>query len=197
MLRGNLLLIWPIAACLLLTPGASVLAQTSDQEYQLKAAYLYNFGRYIDWPKKGAAGDDRTFIIGVLGQDPFGPHLDAIAAGRMIQNKKVVVRRFASAKDYQPCHILFVSGQAAENAEEKTVEARMKAAVLKTKGAPVLLVSDVSGFAQKGMTIAFNVSAEENQLKLEINQSGAERAGLKIRAALLGLKVVTIVKDSE
>ena len=97
-LRGSFLLNWPISVCLMLAAGPSVQAQTIDREYELKAAYLYNFGRYIDWVKKGAA-DDKTFVIGVLGQDPFGAHLDRIATDRMIQEKKIVIRRFAAAKD--------------------------------------------------------------------------------------------------
>lgn len=184
-----------LAASLLTAAGPRLLAQPAviDREYEIKAAYLYNFGLYIEWPKNAFPGDDK-FVIGVLGPNPFGGSLDAIAAKKTIQGKKIVVRKFASIKDYQPCHILFISGEADAQADEKTAEERAKAALEKTKGSPVLLVADTMGLAQKGVMMNFVI--EENKINIEVNLDAAKRAGLKISSKLLGLSIIRIVKGS-
>jgi YfiR/HmsC-like len=192
--RRTFILSLSLSVGLLALRGSAVVAQQIDREYDLKAAYLYNFGKFVDWPKNAIPGNDDTFVIGVIGRDPFGRILDAIAQAKTIQDKKIVIRRFASAKDYQPCHILFVAAEADDGADEKTVEDRMKAATAKTKGAPVLLVGDTPGLAQKGALISFFI--DDNKVKLEINSSAATGAGLKISSNLLKLSVVKIVSGS-
>lgn len=194
MFRSGFLLSLMMALGLLAVGGPGLLAQeVTDQQYKLKRAYLYNFARYVEWPQNAGPGDDKTFVIAVLGPNPFGNALDSLA-GEMVQDRKIVVRLFASAKDYQPCHILFLSAEADEKAEEKTVNDRLKAALTKTKGSPVLVVSDTEGLAQKGTIINFSIVG--NSLKLEINPAAATRAGLKINPRLLALPSVIIVKDS-
>ncbi|MBC8117680.1 MAG: YfiR family protein [Candidatus Saccharimonas sp.] len=170
-----------------------------DREYELKAAYLYQFARYVEWPKNAVPGDDTTFVIGVLGQDPFGIHLDRIAAAKTIQGRKIVVRRFASAKDYQPCHILFVASGSTGAGDEKSAAERLTAALAATAGSHVLLVSDSANFAHKGAVINFHVDPQQNRITLEINRDSERRAGLKISSQLLGLEksgVVKIVSDN-
>src|SRR5438128_563955 len=97
LIRGVILRL-SIAVGLLAAGGQRAVAQDEpiNQEYRLKATYLYHFGQYVEWPDKTVAGDGKTFVIGVVGEDPFGQMLDAIAASKMIQNKKIVIRRFAS-----------------------------------------------------------------------------------------------------
>jgi hypothetical protein len=163
-----------------------------NQEYDLKAAYLYRFTQYVEWPKD-AAGADNTFVIGVVGQDPFPSQLDRIAKAKKVQNKQIIIRRFASAKDYQPCHILFVSAFAAKDSDEKSAEQRLSTLLPKTKGTPVLLVSDAPGLASKGAVINFFVDQQENRIKLEVNREAEKQAGLRISSELLELGVVKIV----
>jgi uncharacterized protein DUF4154 len=162
-----------------------------DREYEIKAGYLLNFCRYVEWPKHAVPGDEDTFVIGVLGPSPFDRPLLERLASKKVQDKKVVIRQFASVKDYQPCHILFVSAAPDERADESTVEVRVKAVLAKTKGSPVLLVSDTDELAEKGMMINFYI--EENTVKLAINRNAAARAGLTIAAPLLNLKIVKLV----
>src|SRR5579859_3224098 len=79
-----------------------------DREYEIKAAYLYNFGLYVQWPKAAAGGDKDHFIIGVFGDESVEPYLNKIAAAKTIGDRKIRVIRFAAGGDYKPCHILFV-----------------------------------------------------------------------------------------
>ena len=95
----------------LLTLSASVLAaqpRTGTAEHEIKAAFLYQFGLYVEWPaeKEPAA---RPFVICVLGEDPFGPALDAIVQGKSISGHAVAVRRVIGASEFEDCRILFVS----------------------------------------------------------------------------------------
>ena len=90
--------------------GASSLhaQQRSPTEYEIKAAYLYNFGKFVEWPAKVAAPSD-SFSICVLGQDPFGASLDTTIADESIKGKSVLVKRILRPQDAVSCHILFIS----------------------------------------------------------------------------------------
>jgi hypothetical protein len=154
------------------------------REYEVKAAFLYSFATFIDWPGDAVPDAGDAFIIGVLGTDPFGPVLDAIAASKTVRGKRIVVRRFATLEDYTPCHILFVAD---------SERARMRGVVEKLRDAPVLLVADTEGFARVGGAI--NLVIEDNKVRFEINQAAAEHAGLKISSKLL--RLARLVKTEE
>lgn len=181
---------------LLVIGGGDGVAQQMviDREFELKAAYLYQFARYVEWPKNIVPDDDTTFVIGVLGKDPFGSHLERIAAAKTVQGRKIVVRRFDSAKDYQPCHILFVASGSTETGNERTPAERLAAALTATGGGAVLVVSESASFARKGAVINFLVDPQENRIKLEVNRDAERRAGLKISSQLLGLEKSGVVK---
>ena len=166
-------------------PALQAQEQVIDREYEIKAAYLYNFGLYVQWPNSPAQGTDENIAIGVLGKDPFGPHLDRIAEAKTIEGKKIVVYRFKSMDQYRPCHILYVAARTVEGEKEERPEDRLAAVLRKTRGAPVLLVGDTEGFAQKGVMINFYI--EENRVKFEMNPDAAKRAGLQISSKLLKL----------
>jgi hypothetical protein len=159
-------------------------AQPAADEYEVKAAFLYNFAQYVEWPEEAFSETDGVFIIGVLGEDPFGQALDRIAETKTVGDKKIVVRRFESLADYTPCHILFVSRAEAE---------RLPRVVEKVASSHALVVCDAEGSALKGAVI--NLVVEHSRIHLEINLGAAERAGLKISSKLL--RLATIVDDTE
>ena len=158
-------------------------AQPAAGEYEVKAAFLYNFARYIEWPEEAVPDAEDTFVIGVLGEDPFGPILDRIAKSKTVDGRKIAVRRFATVEDYTPCHILFVSSS--ETDRLATVLARLAES-------HVLVVGDTPGSARQGVIINFVI--EQSKVRLEINPGAAERAGLKISSKLL--RLATIVGDT-
>jgi hypothetical protein len=79
------------------------------QEYDLKAAFLFNFAQFVDWPADAFATPTTPITIGVLGDDPFGASLDALVAGETIRNRPLAVRRYHTVEQIDSCHILFVS----------------------------------------------------------------------------------------
>ncbi|MHB1036927.1 MAG: YfiR family protein [Pirellulales bacterium] len=181
-LRSRLLLLALVLAFSPAEPDESrVFAQGEatdvDREYTIKAAYLYNFGRYVEWPEQAFRENADAFVIGVLGTDPFGAVLDEIAASKKIAGRKIVTRRFNSMTQYVPCHILFVSASASP--EEKA------AAIRKSRESHVLLVGEAPGFALNGGIVNFFV--EQNRVRFEINAEAAKREDLKVSSKLLSL----------
>jgi hypothetical protein len=153
--------------------------QPKPEEYQVKAVYLYNFGRFVEWPASAKKGD--FFAICVLGRDPFGAALDTTVAGAAIDNQKLVARRISSAREATNCRILFISSS--ESNHDKDILAGLE----KTA---VLTVSDMPGFANNGGMIQFVL--QENKVRFEVNLTAAEKAGLTLSSQLL--KVATDIK---
>jgi YfiR/HmsC-like len=148
--------------------------QSRPTEYQVKAAYLYNFGKFVDWSTTGAAVKDDSFAICVLGQDPFGPTLDATLAKQSIEGKNVVARRITKPQEALSCRILFIS-----SSEDRQLNGILAA----LNGAAVLTVSDIPQFSQRGGMIEFTV--EGNNVRFEVNLKIAKNAGLTLSSELL------------
>ena len=183
MIAGVLLRRTMAAVVWLLSAGSSALGQQKPSEYQVEAAYLYNFGRFVEWPAKSTTAQTDSFTICVLGEDPFGQGLDATLAGETIGNQRVVARRISSAQMSAGCQILFISSSEA-NRLNKIIDGLGKNAVL--------TVSDIPQFAQRHGMIQFVF--EENRIRFEVNLTATQRAGLTLSSELL--KVATAVRKN-
>jgi YfiR/HmsC-like len=169
-----------IAWGLLAIPGA--LAQSpKPTDYDVKAVYLYNFGRFVEWPGKVDATQGGSFTVCVLGQDPFGPSLDTTLAGETIGGKTVVAKRISSAQESGNCQILFLSFTEASRLNKIITDLDKKA---------VLTVSDMPQFVKSGGMIQFVL--EKNRIRFEVNLTATQRAGLTLSSELL--KVATVVR---
>lgn len=153
-------------------------AQSIDPavEYRLKAAYLYNFTKFIEWPPPAFSGPDSPFVVGVI--DPEGAAAAIIAdtlRGKLTAGGRTLeVRRFdAFGPGAIDCHQLFLTRAASLD------PAAIRAAVGKT---PILVVGETDGFAEQGGIIGFVVSGDA--VRCEINLAGAERAGVKLSGRL-------------
>ena len=183
-LRGGLFRFLAVAiASVLVGPSCLHAQRSSPSEYEVKAAYLYDFGKFVTWPANAATGDE--FPICVLGQDPFGATFDATIAGETINGKKVVVNRIAKPQEAVSCRILFIS--ASEERQLKEILATLD----KTS---VLTVSDISQFTRRGGMIQFVIDA--NRVRFEVNVTTAERAGLTLSSQLLKV-AITVRRDSQ
>jgi hypothetical protein len=163
-----------------------VAAQEAEQNREtiIKAAYLYNFAMYAEWPRTAAGGDPKNFYIGVLGKGDLNAPLKKLAASKTVKDKPIILYHFPSIKDYKPCHILFVAAEPAEDKKESAAD-RLAAALKQTKRKPVMIVTESEGLAQKGATVNFFI--EENVVKFEINQDAVKEAGLQISPRVLQL----------
>jgi hypothetical protein len=176
--RGNAVLarvvIRAILATLLAAPFAA--SQRPVDEYQLKAAFLYNFARFVEWPPEAFENPSQAFVFCVLGEDPFGHALDEVLDGRKIEGRVLTVRRISDARRARGCRLLFVS-----SSEPKSV-----LAVLAGIGDPGLLtVGESDSPAAEGMIIDFTL--EDGKIRFVINAAGAERERLRVSSRLLSL----------
>jgi hypothetical protein len=166
--------------CALCGTSIAQAQQSKFKEYEVKAAYLYNFGKFVGWPAKNSPGDN-SFPICVLGQDPFGPALDAVLANQTIDGKGVVAKRVSKSDEALSCRILFIS----------LSETNQLSEILSILDkASVLTVSDAPEFSQRGGMIQFVL--EGNKVRFEVNLTNASNAGLTLSSELL--KIATIVR---
>jgi YfiR/HmsC-like len=149
-------------------------------ESQVKAAYLYNFGKFVTWPSDRAATSE-VFYICVLGKDPFGSVLDETVNGERIDGKKIGVLRISRVQEAGSCNILFVS-----SSEEK----RLPTIILEAQRVHVLTVSDIPHFAERGGTIG--LVNHEDRIRFEVNRTRAEECHLGLSSELLKVAVKVI-----
>jgi hypothetical protein len=174
-----------LAAGVLMGAAQPVLAQETanadlSEEYNVKAVFLYTFGRFIDWPPEVFAKRTAPFVIGVLDKDPFGGTLDQIAKLRKIDGRPIVIRRFRSLNEYRPCQILFIP---------KTTPPDVQTAVINKLGTqPVLLVGEESTFTRQGGTLNFYLN--QDSIRFEINAETVKRQHLSIDAKMLQLATI-------
>lgn len=163
-----------------LSEGGAARAEVAS-EYAVKAAFLYNFTKFVEWPASAFEDERSGFRICVLGEDPFGKSLRDVSDGP-VAGRKVTLVGMANLKP-ESCHILFIS---------RSEKGRIHQVLQDLGTAPVLTVADTDGFLDEGGIINFKL--EGSKVRFEINQQAAERAGIKISSKLLGL--ATQVKGS-
>ena len=149
----------------------------TEKVQKLQAVYLYNFGRFIEWPDYTYAQTNNQFVIGVLGKTPLTSVLDEIAEKKTISRKKIRVTRFDSLEDYTTCHILFIPPD-----QEAKVR---KSAIQKLSDDPVLLVGNSPEFATQGGSMNFILT--NDSVGFECNTRTLKTQNLKVNAQLLRL----------
>jgi len=150
-------------------------------EHQLKAVFLFNFAQFVEWPAV-AAQDPRTpLLIGILGDDPFGPFLDETVRGEHLGLRPIEVRRYSELKDIAGCNILFISRSETERVGPIFAALQHRA---------ILTVSDGEDFAKRGGMIQF--VNDKNRIRLRINLEAAQAANVTISSKLL--RVAEIVR---
>lgn len=177
--RLRLRSVWLALGVALLT-FATGLGAVAPRDSDVKAAFLFNFASFVDWPGQAYASPTAPFVIGIIGDDPFGPILDEIVAGETTQGHPLVIRRLTTRQvaEAAGCHVLFISQSEAR---------RLRPILQAVRGKPVLTVSDAPGFIDAGGTLAFTT---ETNVKLSINPLAARAASLTISSKLLRLAQV-------
>lgn len=170
---------WVAIPGLLLAISSMRGEQPKPTEYQVQAAYLYNFGRFIDWPARVTGTPQDAFVVCIFGQDPFGNILNTTVAGESIRGKSVAVRRISNPQDAVNCRILFI-GSSEEERLHQILEVSDKASVL--------TVSDMPQFSQRGGMIQF--VKEGSRIRFEINLTATQNAGLILSSELLKVAII-------
>lgn len=176
--RGSRCRVLRAAACVVICAALGLVSvaqaqKASPTEYQVKAAYLYNFGKFVVWPED-ETGKEGPFEICVLGDDPFGRALDATITGGTISGKNVAAKRITKPQEIDGCRILYISSSETERLGEVL-------GVLDRSN--VLTVSDIPQFSQRGGMIQFVLDG--SRVRFEVNLTNAEGAGLNLSSELL------------
>lgn len=169
-----MLFFW-LAVAALVAAQASAHADAPLKEYDVKAAFLYNFVTFTDWPEAAFAAPDSPFVIGVLGVDPFGPNLDRLVEGEKVGNRPIVVRRFRRIDDARGSNLLFIC--ASEGS-------RVGPLLRRLQGTHILTVGEVPGFAEQGGAIGFVTAGN---IRLEINSQVVKAAGVNLSSKIMRL----------
>jgi hypothetical protein len=161
-----------------------VQAQPVSREYPLKAVFLLNFAQFTEWPTNVFDGPDSPFVIGVLGDDPFGNVLDETVRGENWSGRKFVVQRFRRIEEAKNCQLLFIS-----QSETK----RLDKILTTLHDRPVLTVSEIENSAYSGVGVRF--ITENNKIRLRINTDSLKAARLTMSSKLL--RVAELVQTQE
>jgi len=166
-----------IAAIVAMVAGSCWLSSAADArlEDEVKAAFLYNFAKFVGWPDAVFAGDDDALVFCLRGNDSFAESVDRIVSGRTAHGREIVVRRDVALDGLDACHLLFLGEE----------EAGVAQIMQFTADTSVLTVGDVPSFVDEGGIIGLVV--DRGKVRFEINAAGAERAGLRISSQLLKL----------
>ena len=170
------LLLLAMAQAVLPTRAATAVAS----EYEIKAAFVYNFTRFVQWPQSRASG---PLDICVMGRDPFGSAIDEAVENKRVGGREVTVKRLSEIEKARACEVLFIA-----SSEDEEVERIVETLA----GAPVLTVGDSEDFAERGGMI--NLTKQGSHVRFEINVDALERAGLRASSQLL--RLATIVGET-
>jgi hypothetical protein len=168
-----------VAIGLLLLPLAGR-AEVVD-ERQVKAAFLYNFAKFVEWPSDILPDASGEMVLCLLGDGSLGEPLESTVAGKTVRNHRLVVRNVYNADEARQCHVLFLTS--ADPVAWRGILGSLE-------GAPVLTVGDGETFARRGGIIAFKM--EGNKVRFAINADAASRARLQISSQLLKLAAFVI-----
>ena len=158
-----------VAALLLSAP-----ALPAPSEYQVKAAFLFNFARFVEWPAVTFVSASSPFAVCVFGDDPFGADLDSVVQGETAVGRPMVVRRLREARDASQCQIVFIAGSA---------DHELEALIATLDRRATLTVSDVEGAARRGAMI--RMMTVNGRIRLRINIDAVRAAHLTVNSSLL------------
>jgi hypothetical protein len=159
---------------------------TAYSEYQIKAAFIYKFATFVEWPKEALPPAEAPFKIGVLGRDPFHETLEQTLGANTIKDRNTSVKRSSDARDLLDCQIVFIAD---------SESGRLKETIELFKGHRILTVGDMDGFAEAGGII--NLVTDGKKIRFKVNVDAARRAALKVSSNLLQLAQVVTEEKPE
>ena len=146
----------------------------ADQEYALKAVFLYNFCRFIDWPTRAFGSPDEPMVIGVIGDNPFGKLIEETVKGETLRGRRIRVEYYRRSSDIGGCHVLFVGASEMGRADE---------IIAAVSGRSVVTVGESDAFLDRGGMIA--LVADQNRVRLRINPARLRAEDLAASSKLL------------
>ena len=178
--------LWMLVIVLLAGPKWRSQAQPEDEEYRVKAAFLFHFAQLVDWPPEAMPDGGSSLLLCTMGDDPFHGSLENSVEGKPVGSRVLRVRHLKHIEEIRACQILFVG---------RDEERHLAALIAEAQSASVLTVGETQNFFRQGGAISF--SLDNGKLRFEVNQDAAERARLKISSRLLLLAKNVVGKSEE
>jgi hypothetical protein len=177
-----------VLGLVVLTASATAALAQKPEEYDVKAAFLLNFARFAEWPAEAFVDAAAPLVIGVVGEDPFGPVLDASVAGKRVHGRRIQVRRLADGPGGFPGYHLLFFGKMASRQSRRDLLA-------KASELHILTVGEADDFCKDGGVI--NLVLRRSRVRFQIDPGAAERAGLRLSVRLLRLAELVDSRRSE
>jgi hypothetical protein len=191
-LRARRSILWSALAATMIASLLGSYSSVADGQddvmskgYKLKVAYIYNFLRYVTWPETAFETAESPIVIGIVGADPFGSTLEALAKSKKANGRPIRVNRIQSLQSLDGCHLVFVSGFVTTAQHSETIQA--------CHGKSILLIGEAPNFANGGASVAFFDDAD-GTIGFSINVDTIKRQKLSVQAPVL--KIARIVKDA-
>ena len=172
--------LWVLGMVVLFLSGTRAQSPTAG-EYQIKAAFLFNFAKFVEWPPSSFSDAAAPLRICVFGRDPFGDELLNITKDKTVNGRRLEVDQGVDLQVARTCHILFIAS---------SEKAQLKRVFEILRGTDALTVGDTKGFIEQGGMI--NFVPENNRVQFEVNRKTAEQAGLKISSKLLSVAKLVV-----
>ena len=173
-------ILWALGLAMLLLGRTRAQSPTAG-EYQVKAAFLFNFAKFVEWPSSSLPDLSAPLRICILGRDPFGDELRNITKEKTVSGRKLQIDQLVDLQHAKTCQILFIAS---------SERAQLKEILEALQGANVLTVGDTNGFPEQGGMINFVL--ENDRVQFEVNRKAAEQAGLKISSKLLSVAKLVV-----
>ena len=173
-------ILWALGFAMLLLGRTRAQSPTAG-EYQVKAAFLFNFAKFVEWPSSNLPDPSAPLRICILGRDPFGEELRNITKEKTVSGRKLQIDQVVDLRQARTCQILFIAS---------SEKAQLKETLDALQGANVLTVSDTNGFLEQGGMINFVL--ENDRVQFGVNRKAAEKAGLKISSKLLSVAKLVV-----
>jgi uncharacterized protein DUF4154 len=177
LIRLRLLTIF-LCFLIVLTKVAPPVSTAADvfEEYDVKAAFIYNFTKFITWPAKSFVSDEAPFVVGIFGENPFGDALNLLK-DKTVKGHPIEIRFVNNLNEAPATHVLFICASEKDKIQK----------ICNSTNAPVLTIGDAEGFCDVGGII--HLTTVDNKIRFKINQKAARRAGLYISSHLLQLAI--------
>jgi|SRR5690606_12789341 len=157
----------------------------APKDYSLKAVFLYNLTQFVEWPASAFENEHTPLVVGILGEDPFGRHLEEATEGEENNGRPLIIRHFDTEEEIEACHVLFI------NLPEPVQTKQM---LEKLQGKSVLTVSDRKGFLEAGGMV--QLVQADNKIHFQINPDASSAADLKVSSKLLRVaEVITVANE--
>jgi hypothetical protein len=149
-------------------------AAETARAYQIKAAFIFNFAQFTEWPEGAFDDKEAPLVIGIFGSNPFGDVLEDTVRNEVVHGRRLVVERYTKLAEIKRCHILYIGQSEVDRVENIRDQ---------LKGKPVLTVSDIENSGARGVVI--ELVTTQNRIRFRINLEAAKQANLTLSSKLL------------